>query len=194
MSALVALRTLERVRGTTSSRLLRRLALAGTLTLLVAAAPAQANEATKIYERCAHGESLQGFKQSAYREALEQMPTIVREYYDYCEGLIRKAEVAAAGGAGAGAGGSGGPGGSSNTPLPLTPAESKAVENAHSHGASAVPVGGVPIRPGVVHANIASAVNKLPRSLLAMLALLIAGALIPLAIEARKRVNARRNG
>jgi hypothetical protein len=167
----------------------RALGLAGAVALLVTASPAQASEATKIIERCVHGESIQGFKPSAYRQALEHMPTIVAEYNDPCVNMIRKAELAAAGGGG----GEGGEGGPSNTPIPLTPAESRAVESAHRHGATPVPVGGSQIRPGVVHADIASAVNKLPHSLFAMLAFLIASALVLLGGEARKRVRARRH-
>ena len=191
--ALVALRLLERVRGTLSSSLLRQIGLAGTLILLIAASPARASEATKIIERCTHGESLRGFKQSAYRQALEHMPTIVAEYNDPCVNMIRNAELAAAGGGGGGA--QAGAGAAPNTPIPLTPAEGKAVESAHRNGATSVPVGGgMPIRPGVVHADIASAVNKLPHSLFAVLAFLIACALVLLGGEARKRVHARRNG
>jgi len=190
--ALVALRLLERVRGTLSSSLLRQIGLAGTLVLLIAASPARASEATKIIERCTHGESLRGFKQSAYRQALEHMPTIVAEYNDPCVNMIRKAELAAAGGGGGGA--EAGAGAAPNTAIPLTPAESKAVESAHRHGATSVPIGGVPIHPGVVHADIASAVNKLPHSLFAVLALLVACALVLLGREASKRVHARRNG
>ncbi len=161
---------------------------AGVAIVLTGASTAQASEATKIIERCAHGESIQGFKPSAYREALKQLPTEIIEYLDPCVNQIRKAALASAGGS------SGGPtGGSSNTPIPLTPAESKAVQSAHK-GAPAVPIGNAPIRPGVVHADIASAINKLPHSLFAMLAFLIACALVLIGGEARKRVSARRNG
>jgi hypothetical protein len=186
VSTLVALRAVEGVRGTPLS-LLRRIGLAATLAVLVAASPAGASEATQIIERCAHGESIQGFKPSGYREALNQIPTIVAEYDDPCVNQIRKAALATAGGGG------GGGGGPSNTPIPVTPAESKAIQSAHK-GAAAVPVGNVPIRPGVVHADIASAINKLPHSLFAMLAFLIACALVLIGGEARKRVSAHRNG
>jgi len=188
--ALVALHPLEWVRGTLSGSLLRRIGLAGAVAMLIAPSPAQASEATKIIERCVHGESIQGFKQSAYRQALEHMPTIVAEYNDPCVNMIRKAELAAAGG---GAGAGAGAGGESNTPIPLTPAESSAVASAHRHGSTPVPVGGVQVRPGVVHADIASAVNKLPHSLFAMLAFLIVSALVLLGGEARKGVRARRH-
>lgn len=192
---LVALRPLDRVRGTPHSALLRQIGLAVVLALLVVPSLAHASEARKILRLCGESKPLSGFSQKAYREALKQMETELVEYSE-CQREISEAERKAAGEGSSGFGtsaGAAGPGGLTNTPIPLTPAESKAVESAHHRG-SAVPVGGAPIHPGVVHADIASAVNKLPRSLLAMLALLTAGALTTLALEARKRVNARRNG
>ncbi len=58
-----------------------------------------------------------------------------------------------------------------NVAAPLTPAEQHAVQSAHHNGSTPVQVGSVPVRPGVVHADIASAVNTLPHSLFAVLAL-----------------------
>ena len=167
----------------------RSIGLAAVLVLLLTAAPARASEASKIIERCTHGESLSGYSQKGYREALKQMPTEVSEYSD-CANLIRKAGLAAAGG-GTGAAA---PGGSSSVALPLTPTEQKAVQSAHRHGSAPVQVSGEEIRPGVVHANIASAVNTLPHSLFAVLALMLAGAVALAVGEVRKRVRARRDG
>jgi hypothetical protein len=155
--------------------------------LLVCAPPAQASEAQAIIEKCGHGESFGGYSQSAYREALKDMPTEVREYSP-CENLIRKAELAAAGGGGAAAVGA------SNVALPLTPSEQRAVQSAHRNGSAPVQVDGETIRPGVVHADIASVVNTLPGSLLAVLSFMLAGALVLAAGEVRKRVRARRDG
>jgi hypothetical protein len=157
--------------------------------LLASAVPASANEASRIIERCTHGEPFDGYSQNAYREALKHMPTEVSEYSD-CANLIRKAELAAAGGGGAS------PAAQSvapNTPLPLSQPEQRAVKAAHSNGSTPVQVGSQPIRPGVVHADIASAFNTLPRSLFAMLALLLAGALALVVGEVLKRVRARRD-
>ena len=56
-----------------------------------------------IINRCTHGQSLSGFSQQAYRRALQELPTEVEEYSD-CANLIRRAQLAAAGGAGGGAG------------------------------------------------------------------------------------------
>jgi hypothetical protein len=164
------------------------------IALLTGASPAAASQGQAIVEKCAHGEPFNGYSHSAYREALKHMSTEVREYSP-CENLIRKAELAAAGG---GTGGGAGTA-SSKVALPLTPAERQAVQKAHIH-ATPVEVGKERIRPGVVHADIASAVNTLPHSLFAVLAFLLAGALacalrgVLVAREVRKRVDARRHG
>lgn len=152
------------------------------------APPASANTGEAIVEKCTHGEPFSGYTAADYREALKHMSTEASEYSD-CANLIRKAELAAAGG---GTGASAGTAGAS-VALPLSPTEQRAVSKAHSHGSSPVKVGNEPVFPGVVHANIASAVNTLPHSLFALLAFLLAGALVLAAGEVRKRVNARRN-
>ncbi|HEV7936592.1 MAG TPA: hypothetical protein VGP18_01040 [Solirubrobacteraceae bacterium] len=164
-----------------------------TLALVVLAvlgfgSAAAANEAQTILDKCGHHEPFSGYSQKAYREALRQMTTTGIEYGE-CESLIRKAEEAAAGG-GAGAT-TGTP--SANVPSPLTPAEQHAVQSAHRDGATPVQVGSVPVRPGVVHADIASAVNTLPRSLFAVLAFMVAGAIMLAIGEVRKRVRSRRD-
>jgi hypothetical protein len=154
----------------------------------VGAAPAAAESAgEQIVEKCGHHESVGGYTQHQYEEALKDMSTATREY-SACESEIRKAELGAVPG---GIGGIGG-GAVGSTPLPLTPSEQKAVQRAHKHGAGAVQVGAEPIRPGVVKANIASTVNALPHSLFALLALLAGAALTLAAWEVRKRV--RRDG
>jgi hypothetical protein len=176
-----------------SSRLDRRtvaaLALVA-LTLALAAAPALASSRGQtIVYKCAHGESFSGYSPSDYREALKVMSTGAAEYTD-CPNLIRKAELAAAGG------GIGGEAASSTSrvALPLSPKEQQEVQSAHRHGSSPVAVGkGKPVRPGVVRASVASAVNTLPHSLFAVLALLLAAAAALSAGEVRKRVRARRN-
>jgi hypothetical protein len=158
------------------------------LTLFAGAPPAQASQASTIVEKCAKKESFGGYSQSAYRQALEQLPTIVVEY-TACTEEIRKAELEAAGGGG----GTTSATTPASVPLALTPTEQSAVQNAHKNGATPVRVGSEPIRPGVVHANIASAVNTLPHSLFAVLALMLAGALVLTIGEVRKRVRSRRN-
>jgi hypothetical protein len=157
------------------------------IALLAGAPMARAGEAQTVLEKCEHGEPFGGYTQNAYREALKQMPTEVSEYTD-CANQIRKDELAAAGG-GAGPATSG----PSNVALPLSPSEQRAVQSAHHSGSAPVRVGGEPIQPGVVHANIASAVSTLPQSLFAMLAFLVGGAFVLAALEVGKRVRARRD-
>lgn len=165
--------------------LLRPTTIALFLALLAIAAPAQASEASKIVERCTHGESLSGFSQNGYREALRHMPTEVTEYSD-CANEIHKAELAAAGGS------EGGAGAGSNVPIPLTHNERQAVLSAHRHGAAPVQIDGHTVKPGVVHADVASVTSTLPSSLLAVLALMLASGLGLAGSEVYKRVRAGR--
>lgn len=158
------------------------------VALLSFAPTALANQAQTILEKCGHHEPFSGYSQKAYREALKQMTTTGSQYSE-CESEIRKAEEAVAGG---------GTGATAGTPAanvssPLTPAEQHAVQSAHRNGSTPVQVGSEPVRPGVIHANIASAVNTLPRSLFAVLAFMVAGALVLAVGEVRKRVHSRRN-
>jgi hypothetical protein len=156
----------------------RRAALAAAVTLalmVTVVAPAGADTGATIIERCTHSQSLSGFSQQAYRQALAEMPAEVNEYSE-CATRIRKAELAAAGQGGSG--GSAGGGGALSAPVaPPSPAEQQTLQAAHSPaGAAPVNVGGQAVVPGVVHANVASAVTSLPAPLLAVLALLVAGA------------------
>jgi hypothetical protein len=156
---------------------------------LLSATPAYGGEASTIIERCTHGKSLGGFSQNGYREALKQMPTEVSEYSD-CVNSIRKAELAAVGGAPAGEGAGG-----STAAIALTPSEQRQVQAAHRLGAAPVHLGsgaGV-VRPGVVRADIASVTSTLPSSLLAVLALLIAGGLALAGGGVYRRVRAGRH-
>lgn len=175
--------------ATGSGRSIAATAALVAFALLASAAPVSANVGNTIVEKCMNGEPFSGYTPADYREALKQMETGSLEYSE-CGALIRKAELASAGG---GTGTSAGTA-ASKVALSLTPAEQKAVQKARdSHGAPPVKVGNEPIVPGVVHANIASAVNTLPHSLFALLAFLLAGTLVLVAGEVRKRVNARRN-
>jgi hypothetical protein len=143
----------------------------GTFVLALLLAPAggisvaRADEASTIIERCAHGQSLAGFKRSAYAKALHELPTDVREYSD-CEELIRKAALAAAGGGA-------GPGGGAAT-APPTPAEQETLTRAAHARPTPIKVGGHSELPGVVPVSLASALNALPTPLMALLAALLA--------------------
>jgi hypothetical protein len=158
------------------------------LAMLALASTATANVAQTIVDKCGHHEPFSGYSQKDYREALKQMTTTGSQY-GTCEEEIRKAEEAAAGG-GVGAA-AGTPG--ANVATPLTPAEQHAVQSAHRNGSTPVQVGNVPVRPGVVHADIASAVNTLPHSLFAVLAFMAAAALALATGEVLKRVRSRRD-
>ena len=150
--------------------------LAPTLGLLVAvvlsiATPALADVGHTIIRRCTTGKSLSGFPPSAYAQALKEISATTEEYSE-CAQLIRQAQVAASSGHG------GGGGGATGSALPqaiaATPAERQAIATAAKAGPGRVSFGGQVIRPGVVHANIASAFSTLPTPLLALLAFLLA--------------------
>jgi hypothetical protein len=147
-------------------RIVSALALALALSLALAAA-ASGDTGAKIIERCTHGQSLGGFSQKDYRRALQELPTEVEEYSD-CANLIRRAQLAAAGGGGGGTG-SAGP-----VATPLSPSERSAVARAPKAGAAPLKIGGQLVSPGVVHADVSSALSSLPDPLLAMLAFLLA--------------------
>ncbi len=159
------------------------------LAMLSFASTANANQAQTILEKCGHHQPFSGYSQKAYREALKQMTTTGSQY-SACEEEIRKAEEAAAGGGAGGAAGTPG----ANVAVPLTPIEQHAVQSAHRNGSTPVQVGDEPVRPGVVHADIASAVSTLPHSLFAVLAFMAACAVVLSIGELRKRVRSRRDG
>jgi hypothetical protein len=166
-----------------------RLAVAAALVLLAAhATAASADTGAKIIERCTHGQSLSGFSQQDYRRALQELPTEVEEYSD-CANLIRRAQLAAAGG-----GGSGGSGSAPAVATPLSPSERKALTRVTKSGSGPLAVGGQLVHPGVVHADIASAFSSLPDPLLAMLAFLLACALALGGRAIGRSVRAHRSG
>ncbi len=147
-------------------RIVSALALALSLLVLLAAT-ASADTGAKIIERCTHGQSLSGFSQKDYRRALAELPTEVEEYSD-CGSLIRRAQLAAAGGA------DGGGGGPSTPATPLTAPEQRAVARASKSAEGPLAVGSQLVSPGVIHASVSSALSSLPDPLLAMLAFLLA--------------------
>jgi hypothetical protein len=159
--------------------------LSALLLVLSAASTARADVGATIINRCTHGQSLSGYSQQAYREALRELPTEVEEYSD-CANLIRRAQLAAAGRGGGSAG-------NGATAIPLTPAERSTLKRAQTAGPTSLVVGGELVRPGVIHADIASALSSLPTPLLAILAflLLCAGVLAGRAL--RNRVRSRRS-
>jgi hypothetical protein len=171
---------LKRV-SSTSARLLGL----SLLALLGIVSPARADIGETIILRCTHGQSLSGFSQSAYRQALKELNADAEEYTD-CSSLIQQAQLAAAGGGG-GAGG-----GRSAVAIAPTPSEQRAIAGAKRAGAAPEQLGGQVIHPGVVHADIASVFSSLPTPLLATLAFLLACLLLLAGGLLRSRVRARR--
>jgi len=157
--------------------------LASAFLLVTPAARADVGET--IIQRCTHGQSLSGFSQSAYNQALKELSADAEQYTD-CAALIRRAELAATGGGG------GGPEGPLAA-LPATPAEQRALAGAAAAGAAPLSVGGTIVHPGVVRANISSAFSKLPAPLLATIAFLLAGLLVFVGGRLRNRVRTRRS-
>lgn len=135
---------------------------------LSSAPAASADIGETIIERCTHGQSLAGFPQSAYRKALKEL-TADAEEYTPCAQLIRQAQLATAGGGGGAAGAA-----ETAAPLAATPSEQRSLAHAAHTGSAPIAVGGSIVHPGVVHANVASALSSLPSSLLATIAFLLA--------------------
>ena len=154
------------------------------VTVLSIAPSAMADIGETIIQRCTHGQSLAGFSQSAYNQALKELSADAEEYTD-CAALIRQAQLAAAGGGGGGA--------AVPVPIAATPAEQRAIARAAGAGAVPIRVGGQLIHPGVVHANIASALSSLPTPLLALTAFLLACLTAVGGGALRNRIRARRS-
>lgn len=141
----------------------------------------------QIILRCTHGQSLSGFSQSAYGQALKELSADALEYSP-CGQQIRQAQLAAL------AARKGGATIAPTTAIAVSPAEVKALKHAQRAGSGPVTVGSQVVSPGVVHTNLASAVSTLPDPVLAVLALMLA-VLVALAISfARRRLGARRDG
>ncbi|MGD0454551.1 MAG: hypothetical protein ABSB69_13225 [Solirubrobacteraceae bacterium] len=170
------------VRSATLTALTTLLATA----LLAIAQPASANVGETIVLRCTHNESLSGFSQSAYRQALKELSADTEEYSD-CSSRIHEAALAAASGTRGGAGRSG------TTPVAVaaTPAERRAITHAEHARPAPVRLSGGIIHPGVVHVDVASALSSLPTPLLVTLAFLLVCLLLVLGGALRKRVRAR---
>jgi hypothetical protein len=158
--------------------------------MALAVAPASANVGETIIQRCAQGQSLSGFSQSAYTQALKELSADTEEYSD-CSLLIRHAQLAAAAGRNSTSGGGGGAASVAGpVAVAASPSEQRAVAHAAQAAPEAVQLGGQAIAPGVVHTNISSALSSLPTPLLAVLAFLAAGLLAFAGGVLRKRIRA----
>jgi len=177
---LVALRGLRGI-----SVIRPRLLALSVAMLLGSAAPADASVGETIILRCTHAQSLSGFSQQAYSEALRDLNAVTEEYSD-CASLIRAAQLAAA------VGGTTGASGATVVPILPTPSEKRAIERATRSGPPLVRVGNEEIHPGVVHVDIASAISSLPTPLLATVSLLFACLLLVAGGALRHHLRARR--
>jgi hypothetical protein len=165
------------------------LLLAALLAIaLQPATPASADQGEAIILRCTHGQSLSGFSQRAYKQALKDLNADTEEYTD-CSSLIRQAQLAAAGSRG-GSGGGGSTGSPGAPAIVPTPSEQRAIARAGHARSAPVQVGDEAIHPGVVHTDIASALSSLPNPLLAMLAFLLMCLLLVVGGALRNRVRA----
>jgi hypothetical protein len=174
----------------------RGLPLLGTLlaiALQLAVPAANADQGEAIILRCTHGQSLSGFSQNAYKQALKDLNADTEEYTD-CSSLIRQAQLAAAGSSRGGGGSNGSSGGPSAPAVVPTAAEQRAIASAGHARSAPVQVGEEAIHPGVVHVDVASALSSLPTPLLAMLAFLLTCLLLVAGGALRNRVRARRSG
>ncbi|HTR71951.1 MAG TPA: hypothetical protein VMG80_00005, partial [Solirubrobacteraceae bacterium] len=110
------------------------------------------------------------------------------EEYSNCAQLIQQAQLAAATGHAAPSG----PAAPNAQALTPSPAEQQAIAHAPSAGAAPVQVGSQAIHPGVVHADIASALSTLPTPLLATVVFLLVGLAAATGAGARNRIRAWR--
>jgi hypothetical protein len=161
------------------------LALSLVLAAGIASPAAGASVGERIILRCTHGQSLSGFSQQAYKEALKDLTADAREYTE-CGSLIRQAQLAAATGRGGSAGAA------AVVPIAPTPSEQRAIAHATRSGSVPIRVGSSVVHPGVVHANIASAFSSLPTPLLATVVFLLACLLLVVGGALRNRLRARR--
>jgi hypothetical protein len=179
--------------ASTHARSTRRGALLLGILLAIALQPAvpaaSADQGEALILRCTHGQSLSGFSQKAYKQALKDLNADTEEYTD-CSSLIRQAQLAAAGSS-PGGGGSGSSGGPSAPAVVPTPAEQRAITRAGRARSTPVQVGEEAVHPGVVHVDVASALSSLPTPLLAMLAFLSTCLLLVAGGAVRNRVRAR---
>lgn len=132
------------------------------------------------------------YKQSEYRDAIENIPTDLDEYTD-CRDVIRRAQLGLGGSGGSSGSGSGreteggsgargddGSGASANATEALqnaSPEERAALEAKAAAGNAAIRVGGELLRPGKLQFSGVSSETSLPTPLIVLLALLAAAAL-----------------
>jgi hypothetical protein len=152
------------------------------------AAPASANVGETIILRCTHAQSLAGFSQSAYNQALKELEADSEEYSN-CASVIRQAQLAAAL---RGRGGGSGPAAPSGA-LAATPAQQSSLARARHVRPSPIRLGGAEVQPGSVHADISSALSSIPTPLVTALAFLLACAAAVAGVLIRNRLRGGRS-
>jgi hypothetical protein len=177
---LVAFQGLQRLLATIP----RLLALSLVLAAGIAVPAGATSVGETIIQRCTHGQSLGGFSQQAYSEALKDLTADAREYTE-CGALIRQAQLAAATGRG------GSPGAAAAVPIAPTASEQRAIAHATRSGSVPIQVGSGVVHPGVVHADIASALSALPTPLLVTVAFLLGCLLLVAGGAVRNRIRER---
>jgi hypothetical protein len=159
------------------------------LAFLVVAPAAQADSVrTKILRECQDGRLTGDYTPRQIRDARNNIPDDIDQYSD-CRDVLTRALLNGAGDngdnggdGGTGTGTAGGGGGNGGQPLtPSTDADRKALEDATSVGAQPLEVAGRRVTPGE------GLRNDLPTTLIVVLALLAAAALIAIAPFVRRR-------
>jgi hypothetical protein len=160
---------MSRARTTNFSSRPAALCAALVIALLLGgfAGQAAASVASSIIYKCGHNEPFGGYTPSEYAQALRQLPTEVSEY-TACEELIHHAELAAA------SGGQTGAIAAAATIAPPTPAEQQTLTATAHKSPAPIKLGSQTALPGVVHVDIAAALNSLPAPLVALIVLLLA--------------------
>ena len=173
-----------------------RPALIALLALLLAAPTALADATrNKILRECQNGSLTGDYTAREIRDARSNIPDDLDQYTD-CRDVLTRALLSRAGGdsgsagsggtgTGAGTGGTGSTGGGGDGGAPLTPsteADKQAIEGAAEAGQVPLEVAGRPVTPGESALR-----NDLPNTLLVMLALLAAAAVVGLAPMIRRR-------
>jgi hypothetical protein len=181
-------------------RSMPRTILLACLLAVLAAAPAQAQDTrSQILRECQDGVLTGDYTTKEIRDARNNIPDDIDQYSD-CRDVLSRALQSSAGGGngggggagGAGGGGAGGGGGSGGGAggggallTPATDDDRKALEDAVAGGAAPVEIGGRPVEPGT--AGLVAR-NDLPSTLIVVLALLGAAAVIGASPAVRRHV------
>jgi hypothetical protein len=177
------------------------------VVLLFAASPAFAGTREQILRECQDGRLTGDYTAREIRDARNNIPTDIDQYSD-CRDVLSRALAGLAGGGngggsgsgggggagggfgGGGSGGAGGTGGSGGLLTPTSPADQKALADAARSGGGPVQIGGASVVPGATGFAAGAARHSLPATLVVLLVLLAAAAVLALAPGARRRAGA----